>query len=244
MKSCLATSFFQITTPKIIQICAGTFLSSRETFFCRKLKNDIMSFLDQCNVETTVSPLGLQGLSCSKVTGFEGGLFQTLFKGHIFCFLVISFGRQIFELFARETILEKKRSVILSVLSISSECLFRNLPIVRKRTGRSGYALTLLLLDNLILKCRKYFNSIALPLTTVFKSIFFSRQYVTLHIQVAKGSFKMCKMTGQENGSLFSTKGAIKSTQTSNLYLVDAEGSSQIMLSTQKWIPNRKYEDR
>ena len=42
--------------------------------------------------------------------------------------------------------------------------------------------------------------------TTVFKSIFFSRQYVTLHIQVAKGSFKMCKMTGQENGSLFSTK--------------------------------------
>ena len=45
----------------------------------------------------------------------------------------------------------------------------------------------------------------ALTQTTGFKSIFFTRQYVTLHsFQV--GSFKMCKMTGQENGSLFSTK--------------------------------------
>ena len=44
------TWFFQITTPNII--CAGTFLLSRETFFCRNLKNARMSFLGQCNVET------------------------------------------------------------------------------------------------------------------------------------------------------------------------------------------------
>ena len=36
------TWFFQITTPNII--CAGTFLLSRETFFCRNLKNARMSF--------------------------------------------------------------------------------------------------------------------------------------------------------------------------------------------------------
>ena len=53
--------------------------------FCRNLKNGEMSILGQCNVET-VSHLGFQGLSCSKVAGFEGGLFQKLFKGYIFLF--------------------------------------------------------------------------------------------------------------------------------------------------------------
>ena len=51
---------------KIIFLC-------RETFFCRILKNARMSFLGQCNVETASYP-GLQGLSCSKVAGFEGVL--------------------------------------------------------------------------------------------------------------------------------------------------------------------------
>ena len=47
-----------------------------------------------------------------KVEGFEGGLFQKLFKGYIFCLLGNSFGQLIFELFAHETNLEKKRSVM------------------------------------------------------------------------------------------------------------------------------------
>ena len=47
----------------------------------------------------------------SKVAGFVGGLFQKLFKGYIFCFLGDSVGRCIFEQFARETNLKKKRSV-------------------------------------------------------------------------------------------------------------------------------------
>ena len=50
-------------------------------------------------------------MSCSKVVGFEGGLFQKLFKGYIFCFLGHLVGRCIFELSARETNLMKKRSV-------------------------------------------------------------------------------------------------------------------------------------
>ena len=49
-------------------------------------KNVGMSFLGQCNVET-VFCTGFEGLSCSKVAEFEGGLFQKLFKGYIFCFL-------------------------------------------------------------------------------------------------------------------------------------------------------------
>ena len=69
-----------------------------------------MSFLGRCNVEV-VSPPGFQGLSCSKVEGFEGGLFQKLFKGYIFCFLGHLVGRYIFELPTRETNLMKKRSV-------------------------------------------------------------------------------------------------------------------------------------
>ena len=92
--------------------CRKSFLSSLETFFCRNLKNVRMSFLGQCNVET-VSPPGFQVLSCSKVAGFEGGLFQKLFKGYIFCFLGHLVGRYIFELPTRETNLMKKRCVSL-----------------------------------------------------------------------------------------------------------------------------------
>ena len=66
----IATLFFQITTPKIIQKCAGAFLSSQESFFCRNLKNTKMTFLGRCNVETALWP-GFQGLSCSKVAKSE-----------------------------------------------------------------------------------------------------------------------------------------------------------------------------
>ena len=93
--------------------CRKFLLSSLETFFCRNLKNVGMSFLVQCIVETVSHP-GFQGLSCSKVQGFEGDLFQTLFKGYIFCFLGDSFGRCIFEQYTHETNLKKKRSVLLS----------------------------------------------------------------------------------------------------------------------------------
>ena len=50
------------------------------------------------------------------MAGFEGGLFQKLFKGLIFGFLGHSVGRYIFELFDRETKLQKKRSVGLCIL--------------------------------------------------------------------------------------------------------------------------------
>ena len=90
--------------------CRKPLLSSLETFSCRNLRNIGMSFLGQCSVDT-VSPPSFQGLSCSKVQGFEGGLFQKLFKGYIFCFLGHLVGRYIFELSGRETNLMKKRSV-------------------------------------------------------------------------------------------------------------------------------------
>ena len=96
--------------------CREPLVSSLETFFCRNLKNVGMSFLGRCNVEV-VSPPGFQGLSCSKVEGFEGGLFQKLFKGYIFCFLGHSVGRYVFELFAFETNLKKKHSVMLNYQS-------------------------------------------------------------------------------------------------------------------------------
>ena len=90
--------------------CRKSLLSSLETFFCRNLKNVGMSFLGRCNVEVVSLP-GFQGLSSSKVAGFEGGSYQKLFKGYIFCFLGHLVGRCIFELNARETNLMKKRSV-------------------------------------------------------------------------------------------------------------------------------------
>ena len=46
-----------------------------------------------------------------KLRGLRVVLDQKLFKTYIFCFLEHSFGRYIFELFARETNLKKKRSV-------------------------------------------------------------------------------------------------------------------------------------
>ena len=49
-----------------------------------------------------------------KSRGLRVDLFQKLFKGYIFCFLVHSVDRYVFELFARETNLKKKHSVILS----------------------------------------------------------------------------------------------------------------------------------
>ena len=46
-------------------------------FFCRKLENDRMSFLDQCNFETV---------------GFESGFIPKIFKGDVFGLLGNSFG--------------------------------------------------------------------------------------------------------------------------------------------------------
>ena len=44
---------------------------------------------------------------------FEGGLFQKHFKGYIFCFLSHLVGGYLFEQFAFETNLKKKRSMSL-----------------------------------------------------------------------------------------------------------------------------------
>lgn len=82
--------------------------------------NYSISFLDQCNVETA-SLLGIQGLSCSKDEGFEDSLFQKLFKAYNFYFLGVSIGRYVFEQFARETYLKKKRSVTLYVSTLCQE---------------------------------------------------------------------------------------------------------------------------
>ena len=46
-----------------------------------------------------------------KSRGLRVVLFQKLFKGYIFCFLGHSVGRYVFELFAHETNLKKKRNV-------------------------------------------------------------------------------------------------------------------------------------
>ena len=99
-------------------------------FFCRNLENGRMPFLCQCNVEK-VSHLGFQSLSCSKVAGFEGGFFQKLFKGNIFCFLGHLVGGKIFEEFARETNLKKKRSVRLESKSCKGFFLQINFPPMR-----------------------------------------------------------------------------------------------------------------
>ena len=45
--------------------------------------------------------------------GLRLALFQNFFKGYIVCFMDHSVGRYVFELFARETNLKKKRSVML-----------------------------------------------------------------------------------------------------------------------------------
>ena len=94
-----STWFLQITTPKTIQKCAGVFLSSREIFFCRNLKNARMSFLGRCNVETASS--GPLLLKSGRVWGW---FIHQLFKGYIFCFHVHSDGRYIFELSAHDQI--------------------------------------------------------------------------------------------------------------------------------------------
>ena len=72
-------------------------MSSRETIFCRNLKNAIMLFL------------GLKGLSYSKVAGFEGVVFLN-YRATIFVFISTQMV-DIFELFSHETNWMKKRSV-------------------------------------------------------------------------------------------------------------------------------------
>ena len=65
--------------------CRRFILSSWESFFCRNLKKDCMSFLGLGNVETATLP-GIQGLSCSKVQGFEGVFILKTFQGIHFLF--------------------------------------------------------------------------------------------------------------------------------------------------------------
>ena len=95
--------------------CRKSLLSSLESFFCRNLKNVRTSFLGQYDVET-VSPPGF----LLKSSWVWGGLFQKLFKGYIFCFLVYSDGPYILELSAPETNLMKNCSVSTG----GSFCLF------------------------------------------------------------------------------------------------------------------------
>ena len=66
--------------------CREIILQCRETFFCRNLKNDRMSNLGQLNVETALC-LVLQGLSCSKVAGYEDGLFIKFSRATFFVFI-------------------------------------------------------------------------------------------------------------------------------------------------------------
>ena len=92
--------------------CRKFHLLSLETFFCRNLKNAGMSFL--ANVMLRQSHVRASRASPAQESkGFEGGLYQKLFKGYIFCFLSHLVGGQLFEQFAKETNLKKKRSVIL-----------------------------------------------------------------------------------------------------------------------------------
>ena len=116
--------------------CRKIILSCRETFFGRNLKNARMSFLGRCNVETASCP-GLQGLSCSKVAGFEGGFMHQLFKGYIFCFHVHSDGRCIFELSAHETNLMKKRSVRLWASQVCALMLMQYFTFIKIDSGHT-----------------------------------------------------------------------------------------------------------
>jgi hypothetical protein len=51
------------------------------------LKNVRMSFLGRCNVEKSLVRASLLGLSCSKVAGFEGGLFINFSRATFFIFI-------------------------------------------------------------------------------------------------------------------------------------------------------------
>ena len=81
-----------------------------------------MSFLGRCDVETVSCPgfqgYRFQGLSCSKVVGFEGGLFQIFSRATFFCFLGHLVGGYLFDLFALETNLKKKRSVTYGLIKM------------------------------------------------------------------------------------------------------------------------------
>ena len=99
--------------------CRKFLLSSLETFFCRNLKNGRMSFLGRCNVETVSRP-GFQGLSCSKVAGFEGGVFQKLLKGIHFQSCAAHFiGPYLFSLMCFSSFLSLKCSYLFSLMCCS-----------------------------------------------------------------------------------------------------------------------------
>ena len=55
--------------------------------------------------------------SAQKSKGLRVILFKKLFQGYIFCFLGDSFGQCIFEQYARETNLKKKRSLSMCVVA-------------------------------------------------------------------------------------------------------------------------------
>jgi hypothetical protein len=67
-----------------------------------------------------------------RFAGFEGGLFQNRFKGYIFSFLGHLVGGKVFEEFASETNLKKKRSAVWyfhkkRILTNQNSSLFNNL---------------------------------------------------------------------------------------------------------------------
>ena len=110
-----ATWCLQITTPKVIQKCWKLFCQAVKLFSAEIWKMtachvwaDVM-FRQPCIQASRASP-------AQKSRGLRVILFQKLFQGNIFCFLGDSFGRCIFEQYACETNLKKKRSVKLSWL--------------------------------------------------------------------------------------------------------------------------------
>ena len=90
-----------------------TFLSSQETFFCRNLKNYSVSFWAHVMLRE-LRIWASRASPAQKSRGLRVVLFQKLFQGYILCFLGDSFGWCIFEQYARETDLKKKRSVCLT----------------------------------------------------------------------------------------------------------------------------------
>ena len=99
-----------------------TFLTSRETFFYRNLKNYSMSFW----ADVMLRQPRIQASSASptqKSGGLRVVLFQKLFLGYIFCFQGDLFGRCIFEQYAHETNLKKKRSVYLCKIGLNPEAV-------------------------------------------------------------------------------------------------------------------------
>ena len=108
-----ATQFLQITTSKVVQKCKKLFCQAGKLFFAEIWKITACHFwadvmLRQPRIQAS------RVSTAQKSRGLRVVLFQKLFLGYIFCFLGDSFGRCIFEQYAHETNLKKKRSVKMS----------------------------------------------------------------------------------------------------------------------------------